>query len=104
MLLGSPDLHLLYNMLFPAILCSQQVKEKKKQLKKDGKLLDMEEDDPEVVSQSHKYRPWGVFQIKFKSYLNLITLEGNLRIKANILKSEVKCKKTNKKHTHTQSR
>lgn len=27
----------------------RQVKEKKKQLKKDGKLLDMEEDDPEVV-------------------------------------------------------
>lgn len=28
----------------------QQVKEKKKQLKKDGKLQDVEEDDPEVVS------------------------------------------------------
>lgn len=26
-----------------------QVKEKKKQLKKEGKPLDMEEDDPEVV-------------------------------------------------------
>lgn len=32
-----------------AILHSQQVKEKKKQLKKDGKLLDVEEDDPEMV-------------------------------------------------------
>lgn len=35
----------------------QQVKEKKKQLKKDGKLLDMEEDDPEVVRQSCKHIP-----------------------------------------------
>lgn len=29
-----------------------QVKEKKKQLKKEGKSLDMEEDDPEVVSEN----------------------------------------------------
>lgn len=35
----------------------QQVKEKKKQLKKDGKLLDVEEDDPEVVRQSCKHIP-----------------------------------------------
>lgn len=34
----------------PCFFNPQQVKEKKKQLKKDGKLLDVEEDDPEVVS------------------------------------------------------
>lgn len=54
MLLGSPGLYL-FGDIFPATLCSQQVKEKKKQLKKDGKSLDMEEDNPEVVSESYKY-------------------------------------------------
>ena len=52
MLLNSHDMHLFGNVLFSALLCSQQVKEKRKQLKKDGKPLYVEEDDPEVVSQS----------------------------------------------------
>lgn len=50
----APDVYLFGNFLFSATWCSQQVKEKKKQLKKDGKPLDVEEDDHEVVSQSHR--------------------------------------------------
>lgn len=59
MLLSSRDLYLFCIFcLVTHFLCSQQVKEKKKQLKKDGKLLDVEEDDPEVVSQSHRNPYW----------------------------------------------
>ena len=36
-----------------AALCTKQMKEKKKQLKKDGKPVFVEEDDPEMVMQSH---------------------------------------------------
>ena len=57
MLLSSPDLYL-FNILFPAILCSQQVKEKRKQLKKDGKPLEVEEDDSDMVSQSYRKTYW----------------------------------------------
>lgn len=43
----------LSNFLYSANTSSRQVKEKKKQLKKDGKSLDMEEDDPEMVNQNY---------------------------------------------------
>lgn len=36
------------------------MKEKKKQLKKDGKPPTVEEDDPEVVSYNAVQRNWGV--------------------------------------------
>lgn len=53
MLLSFHYLDFFFNAMFLYIL---KVKEKRKQLKKEGKPLDVEEDDPEMVSSTEELR------------------------------------------------